>query len=48
MLAMIATLAFVSFALLTAALVWAVGEVARAADSGREWQPGTNPHACRF
>ena len=48
MLAMIATLAFVSFVLLTAALVWAVAEVARTSDSDREWQPGTNPHACRF
>lgn len=48
MLGVIATLGYILFALSTAALVWAAGEILRASDSSRKWQPGTNPHAWRF
>jgi hypothetical protein len=44
MLGLIAALIYIFFALSTAALVWAVGEVLQPS----EWQPGTNPHAWRF
>lgn len=48
MLGLIAALSYGLFALSTAALVWAAGELLRVSDAGREWQPGANPHAWRF
>lgn len=48
MLALIAALSYALFALSTAALVWAAGELLRASEANREWQPGANPHSWRF
>jgi hypothetical protein len=48
MLGLIATLAYVSFAGLTVALVWAGGVIARKTDSDSAGSFGTNPHAWRF
>lgn len=48
MLSLIAALSYVLFALFTGALVWAAGELLRASDANRHWQPGANPHAWRL
>jgi hypothetical protein len=48
MLGLIATLAYVSFVLVTAALVWAVRELTETVGKNSEWEPGTNPHGWRF
>ncbi len=48
MLGLIATAAYVVFALSTVAVVWAAGEVLRSSEARAEWQPGTNPHAWRI
>ena len=48
MLGLIAILAYIFFALVTVALMWAIREVAEKAGPGCEWQPGTNPHRWRF
>jgi hypothetical protein len=44
MLGLLAILVYIFFALSTAALVWAVGQILQSS----EWKPGTNPHAWRF
>jgi hypothetical protein len=48
MLGLIATLAYGSFVLVTAALVWAVRELTETVDKHSEWEFGTNPHGWRF
>jgi hypothetical protein len=48
MLGMIAILAYLCVVLATAALMWAMREVADNAGIGCEWEPGTNPHRWRF
>ena len=48
MLGLIAALAYLSFAGLTVALVWAGGVIAQKADSDSAGRFGTNPHAWRF
>jgi hypothetical protein len=48
MLSLIATLAYLSFVLVTAALVWAVRELTETAGKNREWEPGANPHEWRL
>jgi hypothetical protein len=47
MLGLIAALAYVSFVLVTAALVWAVQELTETSKSC-EWEPGANPHEWRL
>jgi hypothetical protein len=46
MIGFIAAVAYLSFAAVTAALVWAMREVADRANTA--WRPGTNPHSWRF
>jgi hypothetical protein len=48
MLGLIATVAYVSFVLVTAALVWAIRELPETADKNCEWKLGTNPHKWRI
>jgi hypothetical protein len=48
MLGMIAISAYLCFVLATAALMWAIREVADNAAMSCEWKPGTNPHSWRF
>jgi hypothetical protein len=48
MLGLIAALAYFSFVLVTAALVWAVWEITETAGEDGEWEPGANPHGWRF
>ena len=48
MLGLIAALAYVSFALVTAALVWAVRELAETVGKSCEREPGANPHEWRL
>jgi len=48
MLTVIAMLAYLLFALVTAALVWAIRELAETAGPSREWEPGTSPYNWRF
>jgi hypothetical protein len=48
MLDLIAILAYLFFVLATAALVWAIREVAEKAGTSCDWKPGTNPYSLRF
>jgi hypothetical protein len=48
MLSLIAVLAYVSFVLVTAALVWAVWELTETGANNCEWEPGANPHVWRL
>lgn len=47
MLGLIGTLAYASFVLVTAALVWAVRELSETSGASCEWERGTNPHQWR-
>jgi len=48
MLGLIAALAYGSFVLVTAALVWAVRELTEIAGKSCEREPGANPHVWRL
>jgi hypothetical protein len=48
MLDLIAIMAYLSFVLVTVALIWAVRVVVENGDTTSDWEPGTNPYSWRF
>jgi len=48
MMSLMAIVAYVAFALVTAALVWAVRELTAEPANSQKWEAGKNPHRWRI